>query len=97
MTIFSSSIPTFRSACATASEIDDSPERPVADGREHAHFGVVDAPRDDGRHVGKGRGQATEHVRPPAAVTVDEVGLRILDELREAIGERQVDIARTEQ
>ena len=60
-------------------------KRPVANGGNQAHFGVVDAPRDDGRHFRKTCGKATEHIRAAARVTVNDVGFRLVDVLRDKL------------
>ena len=50
-------------------------KRPIAQCGHQAHLGVVNATRDDCRHVGKTRGQAAKHVGPAAAVAMHEIRL----------------------
>ena len=87
-----------RSTAATASEIaNDALERPVAERGHQPQFGIVDAPRDNRRHVSETRSQTAQDVRAATAVAVDEIRLRLVDVLGQPVGERQVQIAGAEQ
>ncbi len=76
---------------------DDLVERPVADGGHDTHFRVVDAARYDCRYVGDAGGEAAEDIGAATAVTVDDIRGEFSDKRRQAIGERQVEVAGTEE
>ena len=76
---------------------DDLTKWPVAQRGQQAHLGIIDSSRDDGGNIRKTRRHTAQHVCAATAVAMHEIRLQLLEVLREAISERQIEIARTEQ
>jgi len=67
----------------------------VAKCRHEAHFKVINASGYDGRNIRKRGREPAEDIRATAAMAVNDVRTTLFQELRQPIGKRQVEVART--
>ena len=75
---------------------NDLAERPITQAGDKSQFRVVDPAGNHCRYIGKARGKPSQDIGPATTVAMHDIGLLVLQELREAIAKGQIKIAGTE-
>jgi hypothetical protein len=76
---------------------DDFSERLVPQSSQQSHFGVIDPAGNYRGNIGIGRSQPTEQIGSAATVAMDDIRPLFFEELREPIGEWQIEITGAKQ